>query len=148
MITKVEEIKARYGAQEYTLPGWEPRAPFVCRLRRPQLTAMSEIAGFIPNPLLGVVDEMFMPTGKKVPNPTPEQRTKIMRLFAKYALVEPTLDELDAAGVQLTDEQYMAIWLLAIGGIESLTRFLDTKRRLTEGDGAAVSGRAVKPAKP
>jgi len=148
MTSKVQDLKAKYGygAQEQQLPGWEKDVPFVCRLRRPQLTNMAEIAGFIPNPLLGTIDEMFFPTpGKKQAQASPEQRSKIMRLMAKYALVEPTLDELDQAGVELTDEQYAAIYLYALGGLDTLSRFRPAQRGLAGNDGSAVPRPAVEP---
>jgi hypothetical protein len=58
-VTPLEEIRAANAAQEIELSGWEPGAPFRCMARRPRLYEMAA-AGEIPNPLLPVVEELFM----------------------------------------------------------------------------------------
>lgn len=142
-MTDILEAARRYGAQEYALPGWGPEAEFVCRLRRPGLVVMAEAAGFVPNPLLNAIEELFFPAGKQV-KLSSDQQAKALHEVARYALVEPTLDELNEAGLTLTDEQYLAIYAFALKGAEGLARFRTAVRGEPFGDGGGVSPAAVK----
>ena len=141
-MTDISVIAGRYAAQTYALPGWGPEGDFVCRLRRPGLVAMAEAAGFVPNPLLPVIEELFFPVGKQVKLP-PEQQARALSEIARYALVEPTLDELNAVGLSLTDEQYLAIYAFALKGAEGLARFRGAVRGEPFGDGVGIRGSAV-----
>lgn len=139
MITSLEEIRAKYGIQEYALPGWEPGADFVCKLRRPGLTDMTAAVGFVPNPLMGVVADLFTPTGEKLKKIPRDQQSKGIQAIARYALVEPTYDQLAEAGIALTDEQYQAIYAFALGGAAALERFRTLVGREPGDHGANVS---------
>ncbi len=142
-MTDIGEAARRYAAEEVTLPGWGPEAGFSCRLRRPGLVVMAEAAGFVPNPLLSAVEELFFPAGKSVKLP-PEQQAKALHAIARYALVSPTMDELNGAGLQLTDEQYLSIYAFALKGAEGLSRFRTGVHREPRGDGGDVRGEAVR----
>lgn len=141
-MTDISEAVGRYAAREHALPGWGPEGDFVCRLRRPGLVAMAEAAGFVPNPLLPAIEELFFPAGRQVKLP-PEQQARALNEIARYALVEPSLDELSAAGLGLTDEQYLAIYAFALKGAEGLARFRGAVRGEPFGDGGGVCGCAV-----
>jgi len=143
MITDFEQIKARYGVQEYALPGWEHETDFVVRLRRPSLIGMTAAVGFVPNPLMSVVADMFTPTTKKLDKIDKAQQSKAIQAMAKYALVEPTYDQLTEAGVELTDEQYNAIYSFALGGAPALDRFRRMLGLEPRGNGAVVSDAPV-----
>ena len=141
-MTDILEAAGRYAAQEYALPGWGPEGDFVCRLRRPGLVAMAEAAGFVPNPLLPAIEELFFPAAKQVKLP-PDQQARALHEIARYALVEPTMDELSAAGLSLTDEQYLAIYAFALKGAEGLNRFRGAVRGEPLRDGGGVCDAAV-----
>lgn len=143
MITNFEELKSRYGVREYALPGWDADSDFVCKLKRPSLVDMTAAVGFVPNPLMGTVADLFMPTAKKLEKMDPEKQAKAMQLMAKFALQEPTYDQLTEAGIALTDEQYNAIYAFALGGAAALDRFRQLNRREPGGNGAAVSDAPV-----
>jgi len=141
-VTDIIEAAKRYGAREYALPGWGPEAEFLCKLRRPGLVAMAEAAGFVPNPLLNAIDELFFPAGRQAKLP-PDQEAKALHAIARYALVEPTLDELGEAGLTLTDEQYLAIYAFALKGAEGLARFRAAVCGELIRDGGGVSPDAI-----
>jgi len=146
-MTDISEAANRYAAREYALPGWGPEGDFVCRLRRPGLVAIAEAAGFVPNPLLHAIEELFFPAGRQVKLP-PEQQARALREIARYALVEPTLDALEAAGLPLTDEQYLAIYAFALKGAEGLARFRGAVRGEPCGDVGGLRDAAVEADRP
>ena len=63
--------------------------------------------------------------------------------IARYALVEPTMEQLNEAGLTLTDEQYLAIYAFALKGAEGLARFCESVCGQPFGDGDGVSCAAV-----
>jgi hypothetical protein len=138
-----DELKVLYGIREYALPGWELDSDFVCKLKRPSLTDMSATVGFVPNPLMGTVADLFMPTSKKLEKMEQEKQAKALQLMAKFALQEPTYAQLEEAGIALTDEQYNAIYAFALGGAAGLDRFRQLNRREPGNDVAAVSDAPV-----
>ena len=146
-MTDIEEAARRYAAEEVELPGWGPEAGFSCRLRRPGLVVMAEAAGFVPNPLLSAVEELFFPAGKAVKLP-PEQQARALHAIARYALVSPTMDELNEAGLALTDEQYLSIYAFALKGADGLARFRTGIHRESRDDGGDVLGETVPNSEP
>ena len=141
-MTDISEAARRYGPREYALPGWGPGEEFACRLRRPGLVSMAEAAGFVPNPLLSAIEELFFPAGPRAKLP-PDQQARALHEIARYALVEPTLEALEASGLMLTDEQYLAIYAFALKGAEGLARFRGALRGEPGGDGGGVRPDAV-----
>lgn len=143
MITNIETIRSKHGIAEYRLPGWDADEEFVCKLRRPSATGLAAAVGHVPNPLLGVVAEMFMAGPKAVAKIPADQQAQALQAIARYALVEPTYDQLADAGVDLTDNQYHAIYAFALGGAIGLARFLAVVGFKPGGDGAGVPDAAV-----
>lgn len=143
-MTDIQEAARRYAAQEVALPGWEPGDDLIVKLRRPGLVNMAAAAGFVPNPLLAAVEELFFPAGRQVKLP-PDQQAKALHEIARCALISPTLDELSQAGLLLTDEQYLAIYAFALKGVEGLSRFRHGLRGQPGGDGDGVSPGSVQP---
>jgi len=143
-MTDIQEAARRHGPREYALPGWEPGEEFSCRLRRPGLVSMAEAAGFVPNPLLAAIAELFFPAGPEARLP-PDQQARALREIARYALAEPTLEALEETGLTLTDEQYLAIYAFALKGAEGLARFRGALRGQPGGDGGGVRPEAVEP---
>lgn len=142
-VTDVKRLGRKLVELEYHLPGWVPGEDFVCRLRRPTLTGMTAAVGFVPNPLMPVVASLFLPTGKKIDAIPQDQQSKAMQAMARYALVEPTFDEITEAGLELTDQQYAAIYAFALGGAAALDRFRGIAGGQPGGDGADLQHAAV-----
>ncbi len=146
-MTDPQEAARAYATQRVSLPGWARGADFECALRRPGLVSMAAAAGFVPNPLMAAVEELFFPSGKTIKLP-PEQQAKALHEIARYALVSPTLDELNQAGLMLTDEQYLAIYAFALKGVEGLGRFRHGIGGDPDGDGADVPRPSVAAGRP
>ena len=127
MITDINAIAQKYGAQEVTLPGWSAEDEFVCKLKRPSLMDMAA-SGSIPNPLLGTVRTLFSANRKEIENVPLDKQAEAMMAMARHAMVEPTLEELKQVGVTLTDVQLMMIYAYAIGGAAALEPFRDFMR--------------------
>lgn len=116
-ITSVADITRYAEGRVCELPGFAPDQPFVARLRRPSLLALVK-NGKIPNPLLKSVTALFE-SGKKEFAQDEKSLSDIYDLcdiFAQAALIEPTYDEIKAAGLQLTDDQLMYIFKFSQAG--------------------------------
>lgn len=122
MATKIEDIKGK-DVQEVALPGFVPEEPFVVRLRRPSLLLLAR-EGKIPNALLGAAAKLFgegLNSGKT--GPAFKEMGEAMVYLAKASLVEPTYEELEKAGIRLTDAQLTDIYLYTQKGVQNLDLF-------------------------
>ncbi len=115
-----EAIKAA-GPREVELSGWDG-GTVTMKLRRPSLVEMI-VGDYIPNPLLATVGKLFRANAAELAQVNQVEQSKALHCIAGRALVEPTLEELEAAGVSLTDDQYMEIYAYVIGGAAHLERF-------------------------
>lgn len=140
-ITSLDEIRAANAAQEVELSGWEPDKPFRCRLRRPRLYEMAA-AGEIPNPLLPVVEELFMQNTAALSKRSVDEQSKALLALADMALVEPTAAEIHEAGAVLTDDQLLEIYTFILGGAAILAGFREAARRAAGDHVAAIRGKA------
>ena len=139
--TNLKTLKEKHGVQTFQLPGWAEGEDFICRLRRPTLYNMAA-AGLIPNPLLETVQALFSGNQAEVSAVSLTEQAKVMTRMARYAMVEPTYDELSTAGIGLTDEQLLAIYAFSIGGAKVVEPFCAYVRSATYDNDGAVSGAA------
>ena len=119
-ITSIEEIKDRMAERVVELPGFGDGAPFAARVRRLGLLEMVQ-GGDVPNELLSTVNELYTKgTGglRSI-----KDAAQVYHYYAARVLVEPSLRQIEEAGLQLTDRQLMAIYFYGIGGAESLKIF-------------------------
>lgn len=124
-MAKITSIAALRRAAEKTeivaLNGWDGE-PFVCRLRRTTLRGMIT-AGKIPNPLLGAAQKLYEGAGSRA-NANIRDMLRVMELVVEDALVEPRYCELKDAGIDLTEEQFGAIFAYAQKGVQAIEPFL------------------------
>lgn len=109
------------GPREVEISGWDG-GTVVVKLRRPSLVEMI-VGDYVPNPLLTAVEKLFQANPAELAKVDRQQEARALHCIAGRALAEPTLRELEAAGVSLTDEQYMEIYAYVIGGARHLERF-------------------------
>lgn len=102
------------------LPGWEDDHPFEVVLRRPSLLTMAA-EGSIPNELIGAAQKLFC-EGYDAALPL-DQLGRLLRRIAAEAMVEPTLEQLEAEGGRLTDLQLAAIYNFSQAGVRALEPF-------------------------
>lgn len=121
-VTSLADLQVYAQGQVVELPGFFSEEPFVVRLRRPSLLALTK-SGKIPNALLSAANELF--TGKQDKS-DPVDLSEIMgvlEVICESALLEPTYKDIVDAGLTLTDEQYTAIFNFSQRGIKALEPF-------------------------
>lgn len=122
-VTSIDQLKKYAAGTEVTLPGFVSDEPFVAVLRRPSLLIMAQ-AGEIPNPLLSSAAELFqrgtdsITDGEKF-----TQTAQTLITVAKAALVKPTYQDIESAGLTLTDLQLLYIHNFAQTGVDTLKSF-------------------------
>lgn len=140
-VTSIEHFKKFAGGSEVELPGFVEEEPIVVELRRPSLMLLVQ-EGEIPNPLLNAAASLFkngylpeMDDGARFKN-----LSEIMLKVAKASLVSPTFEELEDAGVSLTDQQLLHIYNYSQFGVNALARFRQEQKPVhTEPAGKRVS---------
>ena len=120
-VTSIEDLKKIAEGQEVELIGWGEE-PFVCKLKRPSMLGLVA-NGDIPNPLLNAAYILFngAKTTKDVINM--KEQKELLTIMAKTAMVEPTYDDLEKIGLELTDAQLLEIYKYTQIGIKALTSF-------------------------
>jgi hypothetical protein len=136
VISRVEDIVQDAGEKVVPLPGWAKDKPFVARLRRVSLLDMMR-GGKVPNHLIGAVTELYQTgsiNGKADKGDNMKSVAETMLLVAGASLVSPTLQELQEAGVQLTDYQVTQIYIFAMQGVDAMRPFRKKQKVLASGD--------------
>lgn len=129
-LEKHNKVTTIYDLQEYSrgqivkLPDFAEGQPFVARMRRPSLLVMAK-KGKIPNKLLATATDLF--NGGDSHNANTDSILSdtydVCEAIAEAALVEPTMEEIKNAGLELSDNQLIAIFNYAQRGIEALNNF-------------------------
>lgn len=113
----LESIKT---SETVSLPGWCGDVVEV-ELRRPSILALAA-AGAIPNPLMKTARRLFY-AGISPDGGDLAEEGRVLVEIARAAMVKPSFDELEAAGIELTDEQLIAIFQYTQLGAKALDRF-------------------------
>lgn len=124
-ITSLSDLQKVAQGEVVELPGFNESIPFVARLGRPSMLKMVG-DGKIENSLLNTATSIFNGTteGKEDKNEDfLKEMYNVMRKFADACLLEPTLEDVEGAGVELTDEQLMAIFNYSQRGVSALEKF-------------------------
>lgn len=130
-VTTVTDLERYSEGFRVELPSFSDNNPLVVMLRRPGVVELAR-NGTIPNQLLGIAMELF--TGdKKMSEKTDHtahgkmkemsQFAEVLKIIAKESLVSPTYNDFVNAGVELTDEQLLAIYNFTQTGIENMRSF-------------------------
>lgn len=122
-ITPLESLQEYSRGAVVQLPPFSEDQPFVARLRRPSMMALAK-SGKIPNSLLNTANSLFMGKGLDSNNEGAlKEVLSIVDILCDAAFVEPTYSQLKEAGVELTDEQYMAVFNYTQQGVKALEPF-------------------------
>ena len=125
---------------EIELPGFAAEETISVRLRRPSLMLLAA-EGKIPNTLLASVEDLFEKGDKNTVSF--KERAEIFRIVAIASLVSPSWEELQNAGVNLTDLQLLYIYNFSQTGVDTLRRFREKQRtEKLSGHGKDVSAAA------
>ena len=127
-VTSIEELKKSAMGEIVQLPGFSKDIPFVVRLRKPSILGMAK-TGRIPNNLLVQANDLFANGvgGVARKNSYDENMLKelmtILDVICEESFVEPKYKDLKDNGIELTDEQYMAVFSYTQNGVKSLENF-------------------------
>ena len=116
-MNSVESIKT---SQIVRIPGW-CEDTWECELKRPSLLALAA-KGAIANPLMKTARKLFY-SGISPDAGNLEEEGRVLLEIAKAALVRPSYDELEQSGIELTDEQLVAIFQFTQLGAKALAGF-------------------------
>lgn len=129
-IASVSEITTITNLSEYAkgnvvrLPDFSEGQPFVARIRRPSLLVLMK-SGKIPNTLLKTASDLF--EGRNGSNNADSESISkmydVMKVIAEASLISPTMQEITDAGIELTDEQLIAIFNYSQRGVNGLQSF-------------------------
>lgn len=125
--TSLEQIASYKNGIVVELPPFADGQPFVARMIRPSMLALVK-SGKIPNSLLNQATSLFANgvgalngSGKNSTNV--EELFKVIDVIVDAALLEPTLEGIRSVGMELSDDQLMAIFSYTQRGIKALETF-------------------------
>jgi hypothetical protein len=138
-ITSLTALGQYAQGQIVELPGFGDDQPFVVRLRRPSLMVLMK-SGKIPNALLSTANSLFTGSGKALNDPSAiPDIVGVLDVICEASFVEPTWAQLQGIGLELTDQQYMAVFNYSQQGIKALDPFRQQpEHKELPGSGAAV----------
>ena len=123
-VTTVDDLKEYAKGQIVQLPSFADGQPLVVRMKRPSLMILAK-SGKIPNKLLKTATEMF--NGESdADNEDLDALSKtfeLLEIICEASLVEPKYKDFKSAGIDLSDEQLIAIFNYTQRGIEALNSF-------------------------
>lgn len=124
-ITSASDLQTYAAGVVIRLPDFAEGQPFVARVRRPSLLVLAK-SGKIPNTLLTTAGELFSKGGGGL---DPDNANMlgdmydIMHIVCESALIQPSMQDIEAVGLQLSDEQMMAIFNYSQAGVKALESF-------------------------
>jgi hypothetical protein len=124
-ITTVSDLQSYAAGTVVRFPDFAEGQPFVARVRRPSLLVLAK-QGKIPNSLLTTAGELFSKGGGGLDADNENMLGDmygIMEIIATAALIQPTMDEIKGVGLELSDDQLMAIFNYAQAGVKALESF-------------------------
>ncbi len=123
-ITNISQLNEYANGQVVELPPFAQGQPFVARIRRPSMLALTK-TGKIPNELLTTANSLFI-DGKIDSKADPKAMQRVFDIFdilCEACFIEPSYSQIREAGLELTDEQYMFIFNYSQSGVKALKPF-------------------------
>lgn len=127
-VISIDKLKEYARGEIVELPGFFGDEPFVVRLKRPSMMNMAR-SGKIPNELLVEANNLFsggvgkVATENKLEPGMLNDLYLILDVICEECFVEPTFKQIKEAGVELTDEQYIAVFSYTQNGVKALKSF-------------------------
>lgn len=120
-ITSLEQLKIIAEGDVIELPRFNDDIPFIVKVKRVSLLGLLR-KGVIPNTLLSAAEELFY--GKKSSKGVDmDQVTNVMFVMAENTLIEPSIKDLTSVGLELTDEQLVALFNYSQKGLKAVQKF-------------------------
>jgi hypothetical protein len=124
-ITSVSDLQSYAAGTVVRFPDFTEGQPFVARVRRPSMLVLAK-SGKIPNTLLTAAGELFAKGGGGLDSDNDKMLSDmydIMHIICEASLIQPTLADIEGAGLQLSDDQMMAIFNYSQAGVKALESF-------------------------
>ena len=123
-LTSLDTLKVYAQGQLVELPPFAANQPFVAKLKRPSLLALTKV-GKIPNELLTNATQLFEnPSGKEgYDQESVAKMYGILETICEASFVSPTYKELKELGIELNDEQMLFVLSYAQRGVSALRDF-------------------------
>ena len=124
-ITTITDLQSYSQGCVVRFPDFAEGQPFVARVVRPSMLVLAK-SGKIPNSLLKTAGGLFAKGGDGLSAEDTKMlgdMQEICETIADASLKSPSLSELKEAGIELTDEQLMAIFNYAQSGFKALDSF-------------------------
>lgn len=124
-ITTLADLQSYAAGTIVRFPDFAEGQPFVARVRRPSMLVLAK-QGKIPNTLLTAAGELFSKGGAGMDADNENMLSDIYgicEVIARASLVQPTYDEIQQAGMELSDDQIMAIFNYTQNGVKALESF-------------------------
>ena len=143
--TSFELLKSYSSGSVVELPSFAEGQPFFARMSRPSMLKLAK-NGVIPNSLLTKAADLFSKGSRAMANTDESMLSEfydIMYAIADASLIEPTMEDIENAGLELTDEQLMAIFNYSQNGVKALEQFRGKRentfgyRNVSKGQGKA-----------
>ena len=124
-ITTVSDLQSYAAGTIVRFPDFGDGQPFVARVRRPSMLVLAK-QGKIPNTLLTAAGELFSKGGGGLDADNENMLSdmySILDVIANAALIQPSMKEIREAGLELSDDQMMAIFNYTQTGVRALESF-------------------------
>ena len=122
-ITSLSQLTKYTEGQIVELPSFAEGQPFVARIRRPSMLALAK-AGKIPNSLLKTANSLFNGDSRDSQKDDYLKNVfDVLDVVCEACFLEPTYAQLQEAGIELTDDQYMFIFNYTQTGVKALDSF-------------------------
>lgn len=125
-VTTIADLQRYARGQLVELPPFADGQPLVVRMKRPSLMMLAK-SGKIPNGLMKTASALFNGddlTESGMPEDEMLEKTyDILTLICEASLVEPSMEDFKEAGIELSDNQMIAIFNYTQQGISALESF-------------------------
>lgn len=124
-ITTISDLQSYANGSVVRFPDFGDGQPFVARVRRPSMLVLAK-QGKIPNSLLTAAGELFSKGGAGLDADNENMlgnMYNIMEIIATAALIQPSMEDFRNAGMELSDDQMMAIFNYAQAGVKAIESF-------------------------
>lgn len=124
-VTTIGQLQTYSKGKVVRLPDFAEGQPFIARVRRPSMLVLAK-QGKIPNSLLSTANELFVGGGSGVDVENEkllQDMYDVCMIVCDACLIEPTLRDIEDAGLTLSDDQIMALFNYAQQGVKALEPF-------------------------
>lgn len=123
--TSVFDLQSYAKGTLVRFPDFAEGQPFVARVRRPSMLVLAK-QGKIPNTLLTSANQLFSKGGGGMDGDNENMLAdiySICEIICESALKEPTYQQIKDSGLELSDDQLMAIFNYTQTGVKALESF-------------------------